>query len=117
MTDLLPPGTIRITEIFTPSPASAPVELLVAVIRGQEVTFAAESIWNRRVDLDGVKIRFTMVQAPPGLFVPEGDPNKSYGFQIDIVEELRNRLNFSIENLVPTVGTFGTVDEDGQWNG
>ena len=62
-------------------------------------------------------IRFTMINAPPSLTVPKNNPNLAYGIQLEIVREIQKVLQFQTELMVPETGSFGSIDETGNWNG
>lgn len=63
-------------------------------------------------------LRFCLLQQEP--FVELGGSNQTFGFQgycIDLLEALREDLNFTYELYLVPDGKFGVMEQTGYWNG
>ena len=89
-----------------------------------KVTQTNHGIWDRRRELDDVHLKLTITFTPPGLIIPRDPisgqfiPSAAFGYQIDIIEEMRKQLGFTYELMVPESGSFGTFNStSATWNG
>ena len=131
-------STINISEVYSASQNLPLRENVIAKLEKPEeiLLYHADSIWERRKDLDGIKLRLTMVHTPPNLIsklktfltsakcysyvkklVPNGNVNQSFGSTTEWMDVMMKKLNFSVEKMKPDIGSYGTVDENGTWNG
>ena len=94
------------------------VENEVEVWHEGERQVQAQSIWARRSDLRGVELRTGYIEYKPYLFIPGDDHANMYGFDLDLNNELRRRLNFTSKRVYASDGNFGKiVGTNGEWNG
>ena len=76
--------------------------------------------WERRGNLDGVVLTNGVLEWPR-LFIAgvdsDGATTGGTGYFPDVLSALKTRLNFSVRVASPEDGNWGTLSENGSWNG
>ena len=92
---------------------------------GGEVRFLTEHLnpWERRGNLNGVVLTNGVLEWPR-LFIANVDDSDGggaitggTGYFPDVLSALKTRLNFSVRVDSPVDGNWGTLSENGTWNG
>ncbi|CAB3400516.1 unnamed protein product [Caenorhabditis bovis] len=70
------------------------------------------------VDVRNLNIYRVVTLIQPPFIQKTGDPNQPYeGYCIDLINLIKNEVNFTYTIYEVEDGTFGTMDDNGNWNG
>ena len=77
--------------------------------------------WERRNDLRELHLKITSLSDVPYVspFVKDSGGNVEFngGIYIDIFKVIQAQLNFTYEIVLPSDGSYGILDDNGEWNG
>lgn len=92
-----------------------PISKLIEIWSGVILTFQANAFEERRSYLKGAKFKIGLLSLPMFNVVSESGPKDAYGFSIDVLNVLQERMKFDYEFVEESDSKYGERLPNGTW--
>ena len=111
---------VRLLDKYIPNKEATVTHTMGTWTYGNGIKFSDATTWERRGDLHGVVLRTAVLKWPPFFdyeLDQNGRPIKATGFLMATLRELEAHLNFTVKLSLPKDGKWGSLTDEGEYNG